>query len=86
LKGSVLGFDNSRKLVFSNWRPPSAKPVSRPENVGGEGSWPGYKNGGRVDAISETSDCGPVSHALLIALAKAAPRVNFYLRDFFTMD
>jgi hypothetical protein len=42
----------------------------------------GYKNGGRVDAISETSDCVPVPHALLIALAKAAARVNFYLHDF----
>jgi hypothetical protein len=40
----------------------------------------GYKNCGRVYAISETSDYRPVPHWLLIAFFKNShTRVNFYL-------
>jgi|ERR1017187_2278892 hypothetical protein len=42
MKGSVLGFDNSRNIVLSNWRQPLVKRASCPENVGGDGSWPDW--------------------------------------------
>jgi hypothetical protein len=42
MNGSVLGFDNTHNIVLSNWLQPFVKPVSRPENVGGDGSWPDW--------------------------------------------
>src|ERR1035441_10317234 len=42
MNGSVLGFDNTHNIVLSNWLQPFVKPVSRPENVGGDGRWPDW--------------------------------------------
>ena len=84
VKGAVLRFDNSRFIVLSNWRQPFAKRVSRPENVGGDGSWPDWeiKMAGEFTPSVMTSDS--IARFLMRCLLhyqESHSRVNFYLHD-----
>jgi len=71
-----------------NWRQPFVKRASRPENVGGDGSWPVWdiKMAGELTPSVRHRIAARFLMRCLVDYQESHPRVNFYLHDIFTTD
>jgi hypothetical protein len=74
--------------VLSNLRQPFVKPVSRPENIAGDGSWPDWdmKMAGELTPSVRHRIVAQFLIRCLLFYQESHPRVNFYLHGFFTTD
>ena len=87
--GQFLVLTNLATLCFrieagvKNWRQPFVKRVSRPENVGGDGSWPDWdiKIAGELTPSVRLRIVARFLMRCLLHYQEAHPRVNFYLND-----
>jgi hypothetical protein len=67
-----------------DWRQPFVKPISRPQTVGGDGSWPDWdiKMTGELTLSVRLRIAARFLMDYLLQYLEQHPRVNFFLHDF----